>query len=366
MNRWQEKLNVHPVWGVIDQIKSDLDVEVEYADDQLFAEKRRLMGTIAQIETVLKSIDPETVPFDSLRNFASHLSRIQGDTQTHAASPSSVHLQNINEYVTSHLLPEFGVLKALSNTVDQENQINTVKNISDEFARSMTEKTTELKVSVNSVRKDMEEQTKKVSHLGKNIDIRSNQLDELMNHLQDEFKKKMNGFLQEGENIQNKILELYGIVAGNATTSRYAKDAVSEGNHANIWRVRSIIFIVSTAVGLLSFIVYAIKSGGEISWNLYLPVASLTGVLLYGAAYSGQQSSRHRNSEQRHRQLALHVVAFEPFVSSLDDATKRELRKDVAASIFRSEIKDDVNSENFPIPLSVLSEIVKILDRSGK
>ena len=366
MSRWQKQLDEHHVWGIIDQIKEHLGVEVPFDDEELFVEKRRLVGVIDQIEAVLKGLDAETVPLVTLNSLHDGLLHIEHETAIYTTTPSHMHLQAANNYVSQQLLSDLSVLRSLSGAVAQKDQLRGMKKLSDEFVESVSKKTKDLGESVGSVREDMDEQTEKVSQLGKSIDARSTQLDELMNSLQSEFTDKMSGFIQEGEDTRDKILELRGVVAGAATTSGYEKDAIAEGKSASIWRICSIVFIVSTAAWLLSFILYAIKSGGEIPWNIYLPVASLTGVLLYGAVYSGQQSARHRNSEQRYRQLALRVAAFEPFVSSLDDATKNELRKDIAASIFGSEIKDDVSNEDFPIPLSVLSEIMKILNRSGK
>ena len=49
---------------------------------------------------------------------------------------------------------------------------------------------------------------------------------------------------------------------------------------------------------------------------------SLTAVLLYGAAYSAQQSTKHRNNEKRARWFALEIKAIDPFISSLPESDR--------------------------------------------
>ncbi len=63
--------------------------------------------------------------------------------------------------------------------------------------------------------------------------------------------------------------------------------------------------------------------------------ALLTGVLLYGAAYSSQQSTRHRNNEKRTRGFALEVKAIDPFISSLGEEERNQLKRLLSEKLFR-------------------------------
>lgn len=64
---------------------------------------------------------------------------------------------------------------------------------------------------------------------------------------------------------------------------------------------------------------------------------SLTGVLLFGAAYSAQQSNCHRQSEKKMRWFALQVKAIDPFISSLEIETQHELKKALTERLFAQE-----------------------------
>ncbi|WP_210467703.1 hypothetical protein, partial [Vibrio crassostreae] len=52
------------------------------------------------------------------------------------------------------------------------------------------------------------------------------------------------------------------------------------------------------------------------NWSKYLLTFSLTGVLLFGAGYTAQQSSKHREEARRTRRFALQVKALDPYISS--------------------------------------------------
>jgi hypothetical protein len=70
------------------------------------------------------------------------------------------------------------------------------------------------------------------------------------------------------------------------------------------------------------------------NWQQFLLSVSLTGVLLFGAAYSGQQSNRHRDNEKKFRWFALQMKALDPYISSLDPEEQKELKKTLSEKFF--------------------------------
>ena len=369
MSRWQEQLDSHPIWETIEEIKEHLNIEIEDADEDIFVEERRLSGIITQIEAVLKELDAETVPFGILNRFKDQLTDVWNQTHTYSDDQCIDYLHAANDHLTN-ALSDFSLLMSFSRISAQKPQLKGIKELSDDFASSLGKKTNELDESVQSVRTDTDEQIAKVAELGKSIDARSEQLDGLMESLKEEFNSQMNEFIEEGEDTRDKILELHEIVAGDSATLGYAKDAAEEGKIARIWRLFNIVFVISTATWLLFIILYAIESEGNaipIPWSLYPLVASLTGVLLYGAIYSAQQSAQHRASEKKYRSLALRVAAFEPFVKSLEDEQRNALRRDIAATIFGDNEDEDSDSEKLMAPIDMVTNaVVKILNAAKK
>lgn len=151
-------------------------------------------------------------------------------------------------------------------------------------------------------------------------------------------KNELSDILADCQNTREEILQLHQIVAGDSTIARYTYTASDELRQAKIWRRASITFTISTVAWLAYVILYSKMLGdGSLDWTAYPVIFSLTGVLLFGASYGAQQSTRHQNSGRRTRELALKMAAFEPFISSLTDDQKNELRNKVSEQLFNSE-----------------------------
>jgi hypothetical protein len=61
---------------------------------------------------------------------------------------------------------------------------------------------------------------------------------------------------------------------------------------------------------------------------------SLTILLLSFAVYASKQAALHRISERKSRSFFLQVQAFDPFIESLPEATRHELKQSLSARIF--------------------------------
>ena len=69
-------------------------------------------------------------------------------------------------------------------------------------------------------------------------------------------------------------------------------------------------------------------------WAQILTAFSLTGVLLFGAAYGAQQSARHRANERQACWFALELKAIDPFIHSLAEEDQRALKKALSDRLF--------------------------------
>ena len=225
MNRWQKKLNDHPIWQTIEEINRYLAPEVISDDGRLDSEKNRLRDVVTQIAHVSQSIDPEFVPLKTLDILNSKLIEdVLSLTEQYSTSNDIKFLVDANDQATN-LLGNFGILKSLGDRTKQQ--------IKSEFS----------------------------SQINQFIDQQSNVFSQQVNEHSKNVKSKsesvigeMNNILSDGHDKREKILELYAIVAGDSATSGYARDALEEGKRANIWRIWSILFIISTAGWLVTFI----------------------------------------------------------------------------------------------------------------
>lgn len=189
------------------------------------------------------------------------------------------------------------------------------------------------------------------------------------------FSGRIQKLLSDGNEKHRAILELYEITAGDSVGAGYIKNANDEGKQANFWRGASVAFIILTVSwmlfaylsitprGLPAAQVFSQVSENEVKslqgaqvalsgtylddspWYKLFITFSLSGVLLWGSAYSAQQSTKHRNNEKRNRWLALEVKAIDPFISSLDELQQREIKRQLTEKIFGQPPTTNDNSK---------------------
>jgi len=188
----------------------------------------------------------------------------------------------------------------------------------------------------------------------------------------DELNEKITQILKDGQEKHQSILELYQLTAGDSVAAGYLSSANSEKEQADNWRLISVSFIVLTVAWMLfayfntttdkaySLTPLKVPSAQVIKdsapaetneptsqaviqepsistsfpWFRLLVTFSLSGVLLWGSAYAAQQSTKHRNNEKRTRWFALEVKAIDPFISSLSEDQRNQLKRQLSEKIF--------------------------------
>ncbi|MGP7733481.1 hypothetical protein [Oceanimonas smirnovii] len=188
----------------------------------------------------------------------------------------------------------------------------------------------------------------------------------------EQLNSKLNAIIEDSSSKHKSILDLYELTAGDSVGAAYIQSADNEKKQANQWRRISIGFIVTTVLWLTFSFFYNSVEGNKFSstpdtvvsqdvkpaqesnnkdlnyshteintydinafpWRTMLVAFSISGVLLWGSAYSAQQSTKHRNNEKRARWFALEVKAFDPFISSLETQQQQELKRQLAERIF--------------------------------
>jgi hypothetical protein len=190
-----------------------------------------------------------------------------------------------------------------------------------------------------------------------------------------------------------EIIELFQLASGDSISGGYANSADKERFQTNLWRSLAVGFICVTAIWIFSAYHSAIERNvpqkqqvsipieGEkaqqikeiqtratvnsvFDWSAFLLSVSLTGVLLYGAAFSGLQSNRHRENEKQMRWFALQIKALDPYINSLKEEDQKELKKTLSEKFFTgpsdSNAKDNVLSEHAVNTLAkAMAEVLK-------
>lgn len=220
------------------------------------------------------------------------------------------------------------------------------------------------------------EKSKEVQEI---LDKHDKALDQQMGRL----KTELDRIIEDAESKHQSILDLYELTAGDSVGAAYIKSAEEEREQADRWRKVSVSFIGLTVIWLVFSFFYNSESwsffdtsvnqltskvdtqsqeadqtrsgdvnfeqepiqGIDFPWHTMLIAFSISGVLLWGAAYSAQQSTRHRNNEKRARWFALEVKAFDPFISSLEPQQQQDLKRQLAERIFGQSSTTDEDSK---------------------
>jgi len=87
-------------------------------------------------------------------------------------------------------------------------------------------------------------------------------------------------------------------------------------------------------IGIKYFFGFGTPSEGGINWPEVIATTSLTLVLLGTGGYAARQSGIHRETEQHMRWFALEVKAIDPFLASLPEEKRDELKNQLTQKLF--------------------------------
>ena len=412
MNRWQEQLTNHPIHSTLSEARGYIEAEHENTSSELEVEKRRLLKLFDYIETVLEQVDPEIVPFnllDNLNNGIRH-QNIWNQLTAYSSNGDLGHLTNANNNFSAQL-PIVMQLATFSKEPALTKQLKTIEKSADAFTKSIGEQQKALTDEVSATEAKRSELEQRLEQLSTAVDAKKAEAEQLTAAWQKEFTaaqierktefetwrketsidlegrveklieansvklqttnqdfvKKIEGFLTEAEEKHQNILDLHEIVAGDSVAAGYLQNAQDEKWQANFWRWASIIFIVATAVWA-GFSYFKAPGADTVSlgyWGQALKAFSVAGVLLFGAVYSSKQSNLHRKNEQRTRWLALEVKAIDPFIASLAPDDQKELKKNLSEKLFgqMNNLEDSsehaINDHMLTTITKAMSDIIK-------
>lgn len=406
MSRWTELFESHPIHETLKWLRECASSEFNDLDEDEVIEKRRFIKILSKYEEVLASLDAEIVPFNQLDSLNNALRNASFANQINAYKDkgSVANLVEANNLFTNQMT-QLCLLFSLGSSSGAHQPLKGLEELIDSSTNLLVQKKDKLEEDIGTLQAKSQEQTEKLASLQLLIeknkteveshiniwqgqfstaqDTRSqdynswrndfvnkakNDIDHLIDEQlakleleNDEFLGKIQHLLSDGNEKHRAILELYQITAGDSVGAGYIKNANDEGKQANFWRGASVAFIVLTVLWML-FAYFSIAPhsfptaqivpkvsgtylGDSPLYKLFITF-SLSGVLLWGSAYSAQQSTKHRSNEKRNRWLALEVKAIDPFISSLDELQQREIKRQLTERIFgQSPTTNDDNSK---------------------
>ncbi|MBA1432105.1 MAG: hypothetical protein FAF04_00580 [Epsilonproteobacteria bacterium] len=420
MNRWQQKFDEHPIHETLKQLESYVSKQFDDIKEDETQERRRFLKIISTYQELLSELDPELVPINQLDTLNAGLrhQNIWNQVASYSGNQNSGHLVHANDHL-SNQLTQLSLLLAIAKKTKFIKPLKKVETLVDDFSQTISSQKTKLQLELKELTDSLNTNKQELVKLEQLIETRKNEADRLMSQWQSQFsesqerrnteyanwskkldeqaqeelelilkksdselashqklfEEKIKEIIDDGNEKHQAILELYELTAGDSVGAGYIKNADNEMKQANIWRRISIGFISLTVVWL-GFVYFCnagafefCKIGVEDFWAKIITAFSLTGVMLYGAAYSSQQSTKHRNNEKRARWFALEIKAFDPFISSLQEEQRHELKKQLSERLFgqneHNNVKDSKIIDEHAYK-TVIDGIVNVISKIPK
>ncbi len=377
MSRFTEIYNQHPIHDTVKRL-SNLLKRRKIDDQEAKQEYGRLQKLSRHLKSNLTTIDGETISIALLTDITNHLnSNVINQLQSYILNNNIGHLRNANNQIDRLLQSSIGWVfcPPTPNKNEAVRVIEQFDNNIDEFANKISEdaeiirgKNEELNQEIGGISGKLNELSERIEARRENVDNqlsawqeqfgeaqerRVNEYSDWINNTDKELSKELKSIIQKHSEIVSKqeeellnriqsllseasdkhsaILELYELTAGDSVAAGHIKNAKRETEHADKWRNGTISFIVVTVFWLIA--AYFMNSG-EANWSKILQSFSVTGVLLYGAGYCAQQSTKHRKIETQNRRFALEMKAIDPYLQSLDAVDRNSLKKELSSRFF--------------------------------
>lgn len=345
-------------------------------DDASFTvEKMRFLKILDRIQHTLSIIDPEIVPFNRLdllqkgiqQHVIPHLQNFSNniDAQSLVQANDSITNQLIELSILEHFSENSDVNKFEDSSIQvYESFVNKIHSeigeIESERARIdkiIDDQKTKLEdqskriESIFDIVKNIEEDGRsRISSLEIDVEKKLNTLYEnakqqntiMLSEIESSSESKLDRIIQDSTHKHSEILGLYELVATDSVASGYIRTAGEQERQANFWRWLALVFMVAIVFWLL-YVFFSAPAFdyGNGEWIRYLPSIGITAVLAFGAAYSSQQSTKHRNMENRVRWFALQVKAIDPFIFGLKEEDQASLKSDLSKKLFGVTHEDE-------------------------
>ena len=188
------------------------------------------------------------------------------------------------------------------------------------------------------------------------IKQKTNQLLEIIEKSEDDIKSK-----------HQSIKDIHELVAEDGIAGGYKKNAEDEKRAANMWRwitlgCYSLIIIWVLFKNRLGFETFI---NNEAQWPVLAITISITAIALIAANFSSKQSRIHAANEHKMRWFALEVKAIDPFISSLPEPERTELKRQLSEKLFCQTKNDEaINQPDKEKSLDTLSKVVTTLNET--
>lgn len=132
--------------------------------------------------------------------------------------------------------------------------------------------------------------------------------------------------------------KVVGIISDTGMSFGYQKTANEERGEASTWkRVASMSLVAWIVVGVVFF---ALTYDKDLTWPAVFRQLLISTPFVLLAGFAALQVTRHQKNERRLRQAELELASIDPFLATLSDAERNDVKKDFASRYFGQRESD--------------------------
>ncbi|WP_299789634.1 hypothetical protein [uncultured Marivita sp.] len=427
MSRWSDSFESHQIHETLTTLENwmefdDIDLDAEHEVD-----RRRFVKVLSLIKRVIDGQDPDLSSDSLISNLNNQLRQAQiwNQIQSYSTNRKLGNLRNANEHIND-LLPLIYQLASFSYEPDVAQNIRDLNKSYERFCEAVDKKSNNFEKRISSAENSVQKLEQQLSEIQSRFEALSTDIEQTLSEWQNEFtngqttraeefsakqierdkyfdaavrdwrdqsekeidsitaehqsllKQRFDSFLSEIDKLllmartkHQDILEIHELVGTDGVAGGYKSNATQEQTAANIWRrVAMGSFIAAGFWILLKYYMgFEPNADGSFNWSEIITTMSLTLVFLGMGGYAAKQSSIHRETEQHMRWFALEVKAIDPFLSSLPEDKRNELKNELTQKLFgQNRVSNNSNSNNIELgALKVVADAFQsVLKASGK
>lgn len=354
------------------------------------------LASARNIKTRLNEVPDIFLNAKNLDQINSPLTNLYNELSNYVKNKNLGHLSNTQAHTDAALKVAAWALPLTNNSAVSKKIENEISNISTASASAIAELEREKEKLIGQISEQsqkLDEQDQKIANLTQTFDAKAAEANtasaevktayaKLENEFNTKFVEQSGGFktafdtlksdkeeiarvmldqIKQHEADAKRIVQLVGNVG---VTGNYSNLAASEKSQANIWRrITAGLFCLGVLFITINLGVHIYK---ETTVTNYSP--NLTSLILrtlgafaiaLPAFYTSRESARHRTNADRAKQTELELASLGPFMESLPDDKKEELRIKLTDSYFGNQIENhDIKS---PLDIKDFSQITKSL-----
>lgn len=390
MSQWAERMRSHQVFTELSEIGKTLDLAKDACskDVALVDQLDRATAVVVHIKTKLDQADPLLVVTGNLNNISTSLQQTKTEINNFVSNKNPVHWANAQSYLDNCLaqladIPQQSVTgiedmresaasyrtalagwldaikkdgagvsqmqQALQNRITEATaEINTQKQRLDtaiatfqqQFSEAQQTRQTEFSSSeqaraqtlANSEQARQAEfdaaEKERTKAAGKAAEDAANRHKDLVTKLENDSKAIVDAM----EKLKAHAQKVVGIISDTGMAHGYQKTANEERAEAAVWKkVAALSLVVWIAIGVIFFMLTYDK---DLTWAAVARQFLISTPFVLLAGFATMQVSRHQKNERGLRQAELEIASLDPFLATLDDKERNEVKKEFATRYF--------------------------------